>query len=160
MKYAGIGSRETPQNVLERFEIWSDWFSSKAHFLLRSGRAKGADTAFENGCRYHTLMQLFVAEDARNRNDWHDLAARFHPAWERCSEHARLLHARNCPIVLGENLDDPVDFICCWTKDGKASGGTGQALRIAEAYRIPVFNWHDTFAEARLRIFLNERGVK
>jgi len=28
----------------------------------------------------------------------------------------------------------------CWTKNGKSSGGTGQAIRIANDYKIPVFD--------------------
>jgi cell division GTPase FtsZ len=55
----------------------------------------------------------------------------------------RKLHARNAMIVLGKNLDDPVDFIICWTPGGTGSGGTGQALRIARAYGIPVYDLGD-----------------
>lgn len=158
MKYAGIGSRETPQWVLDRFKLWSYYFSNVAHIKLRSGRARGADTAFEIGCVHASMMELFVAEDAINRSEWVELAARFHPAWNKCSDFAKLLHARNGPIILGENLNDPVDFVCCWTKDGKASGGTGQALRICEAFGIPVFNWFYADAEEKMRSFLLERG--
>jgi hypothetical protein len=43
-------------------------------------------------------------------------------------------------IVLGWDLSAPVDFIVCWTKDGKASGGTGQALRLAEDRGIVIEN--------------------
>lgn len=28
----------------------------------------------------------------------------------------------------------------CWTKNGSGQGGTGQALRIAKAYNIPIFD--------------------
>lgn len=31
-------------------------------------------------------------------------------------------------------------LIICWTADGGASGGTGQAMKIARHYNIPVFN--------------------
>jgi len=37
-------------------------------------------------------------------------------------------------------LKDPSDFIVCYTENGKMKGGTAQALRIAEDYKIPVFN--------------------
>jgi hypothetical protein len=30
--------------------------------------------------------------------------------------------------------------VVCWTSDGKASGGTGQAIRIAKYYEIPTYN--------------------
>ncbi len=48
--------------------------------------------------------------------------------------------ARNCHQVLGCDLRTPSDFIICWTKNGKGLGGTGQALRIAKEYNIPIFD--------------------
>ena len=52
--------------------------------------------------------------------------------------------------VLGEDLQTPTSFIVCWTKDGKASGGTGQALRVAKKYDIPVFNLYNENAKIEL----------
>jgi hypothetical protein len=75
-----------------------------------------------------------------------ELAARFHPAWGRCSSAARSLHARNGHQVLGAELDSPVSFVACWTPDGsldggaRSAGGTGQALRIAAGFEVPVVN--------------------
>lgn len=63
--------------------------------------------------------------------------------------------SRNVYQVLGPNLDDPVEFIICWTKDGKASGGTGQAIRIANDYGVPVFNLKNVNASADLTTYLN-----
>ena len=37
-------------------------------------------------------------------------------------------------------MKSPVNAIVCWTKDAKTVGGTGQALRIAEDYGLPVIN--------------------
>ena len=44
--------------------------------------------------------------------------------------------------MLGDDLDQPVSFVVCWTPGGEVTGGTGQALRIAAdpQYNIPVFN--------------------
>lgn len=72
--------------------------------------------------------------------EWEQYSGPFHPAWDRCSQYAKNLHARNAAIILGKGLDDPVKFVVCWTKDGKATGGTGQGIRIAESLCIPVFN--------------------
>lgn len=134
MIYAGIGSRETPQTVLEMMTDFAEKYSSRG-FLLRSGGALGADTAFERGSSF---SEIFRANDATK--DSQLLAELFHPAWHRCSEYAKKLHGRNMMILLGKNLETPVNFIVCWTKDGKPSGGTGQALRAAAHYGIPVFN--------------------
>lgn len=134
MIYAGIGSRETPHLILNKMTDIAVKYSSLG-YLLRSGGAIGADTAFENGSSF---SEIFRAKDATK--DAILMAESFHPAWHRCSEYAKKLHGRNMMILLGKNLDTPVDFVVCWTKDGKPSGGTGQALRAALHYKIPVFN--------------------
>lgn len=69
-----------------------------------------------------------------------DMAEQYHPAWDKCSDGAKTLHSRNMPQVLGMQLDRPADLVVAWTKDGKATGGTGQAIRIAEDIGVPVAN--------------------
>ena len=46
--YAGIGSRETPQEFLNLFTRVAKYLSTK-DCVLRSGGAKGSDKAFELG---------------------------------------------------------------------------------------------------------------
>ncbi|MCA1800211.1 MAG: hypothetical protein LC650_02865, partial [Actinobacteria bacterium] len=65
----------------------------------------------------------------------------FHPKWDIIGSTGRDFLARNGYQVLGKNLKSPSDFIVCWTPEGKITGGTGQALRLADHYRIPVFNF-------------------
>ena len=55
--YAGIGSRETPPQVLEQMRKIGT-FLAERHYVLRSGGAKGADTAFELGCDNARLPNL------------------------------------------------------------------------------------------------------
>lgn len=133
--YAGIGSRETPDHILDLMNSLAIELQSRG-FTLRSGGAAGADTAFERGAGIR--KEIYRPEDASSAAL--SLAERFHPNWSRCSYQAKLLHARNGYQVLGRDLNSPVRGVICWTKDGKASGGTGQAIRIAEYHRIPVFN--------------------
>lgn len=140
--YAGIGSRETPFMVLNLMTGLAQTFL-RAGLTLRSGGAAGADRAFEDGAE--DKKQIFLASDVDQAAL--DLAAKFHPAWGRCSPYAKLLHARNGYQVLGRDLKTPSEFVCCWTKDGGPTGGTGQALRIAAAYHIPIFNLHDQRAK-------------
>lgn len=132
--YAGIGSRETPKDICDLMTKLADNLA-KLGWILRSGGAKGADLAFERGSK---KKEIFYANDATPESLV--LAEKYHPNWPACSEYARKLHARNGLILLGKNLDSPVELVICWTKDGKASGGTGQAIRIATSYEIPVFN--------------------
>ena len=142
--YAGIGSRETP------FEVTALMFK-RAHLLaqrgywLRSGAAHGADSAFEAGAfAAKGSHEIWLPWLGYNGNpsvlvptlEAYDLAAKYHPRWDRCSEAAKKLHARNSHIILGADLKTPVEFVLYWTPDGKASGGTGQGLRIAQAHGI------------------------
>ena len=69
-----------------------------------------------------------------------DMAEKYHPAWDKCSDGAKSLHSRNMPQVLGLQLDRPTDVVIAWTVDGKATGGTGQAIRVAEDLGVPVAN--------------------
>jgi len=50
---------------------------------------------------------------------------------------------RNSHQIFGWDMLKESDFIICWTKDGKFSGGTGQALRIADHYGIKIYNLYN-----------------
>lgn len=151
--YAGIGSRKTPADVLYQMAIIAQQLSDK--WLLRSGHADGADTAFESGCiSANGRMEIFVPwygfnSAPTNHPDYirpkatqglADYAAQFHPAWDKCTDAAKLMHMRNVCQILGEHGDAPVNLVICWTPKGLGQGGTGQAIRIAEAHNIPVFD--------------------
>lgn len=145
MYYAGIGSRETPPLILT---LMHDLAARLAPtHTLRSGRAIGADSAFERGAlSANGLTELFTADS--DIPDWaFATVAQFHPAPHRLSDYARRLHARNALILFGPN--GPTDtlsrvaFIICWTPNAAITGGTGQALRIAQCYSIHVRNLAD-----------------
>lgn len=136
--YAGIGSRETPENVLRDMTTIAMQLAIKG-FVLRSGRAKGADSAFEKGVNLIDPKRKVIRVATGDKSALNH-AALFHPQWGACNDRAKALHARNSLIMLGDWLDNPVRFVVCWTAGGAIVGGTGQALRIAAAYNIPVFN--------------------
>ena len=133
--YAGIGARDTPAVKLgEMMHIARKL--RLLDYVLRSGGAQGADSAFES--MVGTRKQIFRPSDSGLVAQEH--AAKYHPNWAACKPYVRKLHARNSIILLGTTLDTPVDFVVCWTPEGKVTGGTGQALRIALDYEIPIYN--------------------
>lgn len=147
--YAGIGSRRTPTKFQTIFyEIGK--YLGKKDFCLRSGGAMGADQAFERGCdlvlgnkeiylpwkNFNASNSGLIVSDPRA----FEIAEQFHPNWSNLSSGGRKLQARNSHQILGIDLNNPTNFVVCWTPDGKGSGGTGQALRIAKFYNIPVFD--------------------
>lgn len=146
-KYAGIGSRETPGHIASFMTAFAMSAALKG-CVLRSGAGKrpaepkpdtdSADLAFERGC--DLVRGRKVIRTPTYHQSALDHAAQFHPAWDRCSEWARAAHARNSLIVLGDWLDDPVQFVVCYTDGGQIKGGTGQGIRVAMAHNIPVYN--------------------
>jgi len=136
--YAGIGSRSTPKDILRLMRRVARSLACRG-YTLRSGGARGADRAFESGCL--GKKEIFTSKDVTYRAIHH--AELFHPAWDRVQPYAKLLLARNSQIVLGENLDKPVEFVVCYTPGAKVVGGTGQALRVAKGYQIRVHNLGD-----------------
>ena len=138
MYYAGIGSRATPPDILNLMSKLARKFSRQG-YILRSGGAKGADTAFHAGViDVCGEAEIFTVQHATPESL--EMAEKYHPNWSACSEYAKQLHARNGMIILGRHLDNPVKFVICWTPEGKITGGTGQALRIAADYKISVRN--------------------
>jgi hypothetical protein len=156
--YAGIGSRSTPGHICNAMTRMAAELEHNG-YTLRSGGALGADAAFEMGVTNPDHMDIFLPWRRFNGNnsplheiheEAHIMAEKFHPAWNRCSKWARMFHARNCYQVLGKSLSMPADFVLCWTPDGAVTGGTGQALRIAQHYNIPIINmfqsnWENNF---------------
>lgn len=154
-KIAIVGSRETPEPILE---IMRDLIISLrgTGTKIRSGGAEGAD---------HTVTEYASQEDREIYIPWDGFAGLYNtdigvqlwslsPARNEASKIAlkgyhsvtfarpshRSLHSRNAMQVLGFDLDDPVDFVLCWTPGGNKLGGTATAIRIAEDHNVPVYN--------------------
>ena len=151
MIYAGIGSRDTPEDVLEQFEYLGSWLGERGH-ILRSGHAAGADSAFERGCaKVCGRMEIYLPWRGFNgsasplifqENDGSaEIARTFHPNFDMLGQGAQKLQSRNSYQILGHDLSKLANFVVCWTKGGLGCGGTGQAIRIANHYGVPVFDF-------------------
>lgn len=149
MYYAGIGSRKTPDGVCIVFEQLGNVLAGMG-FVLRSGHADGADIAFEDGCdsrrgskEIWLPWRWFNGSDSPyivKEGKAFTIAESIHPAWDRCTDSAKKLHARNSHQILGIELNEPVQFVCCYTERGSGKGGTGQAIRLARMFKVPVFD--------------------
>lgn len=167
--YCGIGSRETPRHILtDMTGIAKDL--AEHGWVLRSGFAGGADMAFYNGAKANGgKMENYIPWGGFNQHpksvsfirpamtqELLELAKEHHPNWDACSMAAKKLHARNGCQILGLDLKTPVKMVICWTPNAKSGGGTGQAIRIARANNIPVFDLADDKAFDRLVAFVQE----
>ena len=152
LNYAGIGACATPAAILADMTVMAGWLA-RTGWHLASGGADGADSAFAAGAPagQRTIWLPWRGYNGHRGPDCRvlsqaalsacmEIAAPLHPAWDRCSSAVRKLHARNAAILLSDTLDSPVDACVAWTAGGSVTGGTGMAIRIAEAHGIPVFN--------------------
>jgi hypothetical protein len=136
--YTGVGSRSTPPYILEIMTRLARKLAIEG-WTLRSGGALGADTAFENGVTsVNAPKEIFLASDANKAAL--EMASIIHPAWHKCSDYVRKLHARNCFQVLGRDLRSPSSFLVCWTLNGADIGGTRTAIVLARNHNIEVIN--------------------
>ena len=163
MTYAGIGSRETPQEVLDKMTEVAKYLEGLG-YTLRSGGAVGADKAFEKGVT--SKKEVFLGTDKTGERE-KKIAREIHPN-PQALDNAKSktgqpianfmwnLMGRNTNQIFGAKLDTPVDFVLAWTQDGLTdyrerslkSGGTGQAIDMASRKGIPVINmandnWRD-----------------
>lgn len=152
--YTGVGSRETPPEILKKFLIISRFLEKKG-FILRTGDAKGADKYFRDGVQKKENKEVYDANDATIESM--DMASTVHPAWHNCSDYAKKLHGRNCFQVLGKDLNTPSNFLICWTDNGVIKGGTATAINLALKNNIPVFNLgKDDFQLDRFRDYIKK----
>jgi hypothetical protein len=136
--YTGVGSRSTPENImnvvgkLAKVLAYNGW-------TVRSGGAIGADRAFEAGAiAVGGGREIYFARDANAAAM--EMASKIHPAWNKCNDYVKKLHARNCFQVLGKDLKTPSSFLVCWTPDGADVGGTRTAIVLARNNNIEVIN--------------------
>jgi hypothetical protein len=156
MKYAGIGSRFAPKEILiECTEIGKNL--AKLGFILRSGHANGCDLAFEIGCddcngekeiflpwkKFNgSSSQYFLNWEIDNKLE--EIASSIYPNWRMAKHYVKSLHARNVQQILGKNADDKSDFVVCYTDrpydDPYKVGGTMFGIKLAMKHGIPVYN--------------------
>jgi hypothetical protein len=157
---AGIGSQDTPRDIqVEMFSLGQ--FCKANGIYVRSGGADGADKAFFNGAREFCINYL---PDERFGGPWPNWARTFpfdsldpeirakalrsvdeyHPnpeAVRRKGPRVVKLIARDYLQIMGSK--EPVvmsQAVVCWTLNGSGSGGTGQAIRVAKKFNIPVYD--------------------
>jgi predicted NAD-dependent protein-ADP-ribosyltransferase YbiA (DUF1768 family)/O-acetyl-ADP-ribose deacetylase (regulator of RNase III) len=119
--WKGFGSNPDSKHEKKR------WDQIRRHEEMTGERFEPAKARLLEGAMFRKAEQL---------------AAPHHPKWEELPDGHRKLHSRNMGQVYGPNLDTPARFEMAYTVDGKASGGTGQAIRTAQASGIPVLNLH------------------
>lgn len=160
LKYAGIGSRKavdtkTVEPLMKQCVEHLNAFNA----LCRSGGAAGPDEWCETTStdveRFLPFGKFRIDEIKQTPfiktiNTWElpkaiqdkamGMAIEVAPHLKFARYGARIMHGRNPFQIFGKDLNDPVDFVLCWTKFGKIEGGTATAINLALKHGIPVFN--------------------
>lgn len=167
--YTGVGSRRTPTPILNVMRVLGRALAEQG-WVLRSGGAAGADTAFEEGALAVDGSRLNIYlpwasfwRDAPKQGptvlpSWCDVPTRFknyehslpilvgvYPRYKRVSMGAQKLHRRNVYQVLGDDLATPSQFMIYWaepTGDG-VRGGTNTAFLLSQKYGVPTYNLYN-----------------
>ncbi len=169
--YTGIGSRDASELAMKMGSSLGRRFA-RLGFILRSGAARGMDTAFESGCNLaHGRKEIYLPFSGFNQripsgnplqrvlavgeNPLAEEEARnIHPNWAACSRFARQAHTRSVCQVLGEDLKSPSTFVVAWTPTGQDTGGSRTALVLARERDIPVYNLYKLDERLELKEYL------
>lgn len=126
--YTGIGSRETPIGVISIMED-AGYRLARMGLVLRSGKADGADAAFQRGAQrfsgakceiyipwkgfkggeglvdtYDITLDMVDREFPEHADMRWDWVKEVHGGWEKLSQGARKLHERNIHQLFGKDL--------------------------------------------------------
>lgn len=186
MAYAGIGSRETPPDILTKMTETAKWLNNKFGYKLQTGYKRisygkiteeGADKAFSDGTVNKELFGPDMAND-RTRKIAYEVHPNLKGMWnsvynkwkgkvgktkaEQYADGAINLQARNTNQVFGANLDAPVDFVLFYAEEQKSNplrpkGGTGQAVEMARRKGIPTINMADEDWKKQLEEVLSKK---
>lgn len=151
--YTGIGSRQTPAIVLNVFKKLATELETDG-YVLRSGGANGADTAFEAGVSNVKNKQIFLPWKNFNNNE-SNLTYDYEFAINKLNaviskSHLKnlignpavlKLHLRNVHQIYGCQSCEKTSFVVCWTEDANVVGGTATAIKLANKENIPVYNF-------------------
>lgn len=175
--FTGIGSRETPEDILLLMTEISKKLTSE-NWILRSGGSWGADEAFQKGVSDFSEIYLpyknfrrvegilgnyisdksiisdamYIVSKYNLHENWNDMLNNIN------QKDSVAMHTRNVFQILGADLKTKTKFVICWTKDGANkieetsyyTGGTRTAIRLALHLNIPVFNLNNKEDKERI----------
>lgn len=145
--FTGIGSRLIDSkhiNLLYKIACLLEQDGWKC----RTGDASGSDSVFRDAYISNPKnIYVFSARAVQldlytTANRAREIMYKYHPnpkavSYSKFSEY---LLTRDVYQVLGPSLREPSKIVICYTSNGELKGGTAMAIRIANAYGIPVLN--------------------
>lgn len=166
--YVGTGNKEAPSEILAKFKLISAELAAQ-DYTVRTSSMGGPDDIFEavNGkIELHLPWKGFNNKDSKftfNSPLALFIAKLFQPNFDTLKPFIQAFLAKNARLVLGKDLKSRAMFVMTWSEDGaetviektSKTGNTGHVIAIANAMKVPVFNFGKPDAEKRLRAYLN-----
>lgn len=148
--YAGIGDVNIPANIQELMKMIGEELAHQG-YVLRTGGAKGADTAFMEGCdKAKGIKEIFYPSDIHVNAKTLKIAKEIHGHWEYCENKQPKpgnkysfpvqAHCRNMKIINGDLLNNPVEFTIAYQDINQVTGGTWQGIKYSKKLGIKVYN--------------------
>jgi hypothetical protein len=172
--YTGIGNRDTPQFYLDVMTKVAALLEQK-QYILRSGGADGADSAFYQGVRNKLNCEIYLPWKGFNDLDYqyhipneaYRILENVCPYMDKLTPFLLKLYGRNVLQILGNDLSHPSKFVICYTRDGyigrgttcTRTGGTKIAIDLACLYNVPVFNLKITEHYNHIANFFNGDNI-
>ena len=154
--YAGIGARQTPQDILRYMSDQARILEGKG-LILRTGDANGADKAFRDAAKHKLVYTPNQPIEQWARDE---VSVLCDTEYNQMNEHTRNLLARNMYQLFGsgasKSTKQPSKFVLYWSLPSpqwdtgvhtnnyyNCSGGTRYAVRAACNAGIPTFNLYN-----------------
>ena len=154
--YTGVGSRETPDDILILMRRIGYIMAMKG-VALRTGEADGADHAFYKGVVYandingvksknevfvaaapkeyhcvNDIVNIFSGDSSSPIDTLRNIAGRIRGSWDDLSYFGAMCHIRNVAQVLGVDGNSPSRGLICWAKPVNPPKMTDTQIRYVE----------------------------
>lgn len=170
LPYTISGNREIPPQILNLLVEFVKDLDQRGYTMRTAGR-EGPEDTFEKAAtrkEIHLPWRGFLDKESKFSfapEAARVLAAKFHPSFDGLSRGVQTFLATDVRVVMGKDLKAPALFLITWSEDGaetpqektSRTGNAGQAIAVANALKIPVFNFGKAGTEARLRQYLGSK---
>lgn len=175
MSVAIIGSRRITEKQFDYLVKVGEAFARRG-WVVRTGCADGADHAGMTGTRNVNpdLLHLFLPwstynkgyqeetdtvtiYDEKQHQEWAKSVSIFHPAPDKLKQGAFKLMARNYGIIMHGT---PVDVVVAFPISDTDVGGTGQGMRLAKEYEIPLYTVCNRADRLALKQFIESIPIR
>lgn len=166
--YVGAANKDTPSDVQAKFKLIAAELASH-DYTVRTGAMHEVDEIFENvdgKKELHLPWRDFNNKESKltfNSPLALYVAKLFQPNFDTMKPFLQAFLAKNARLILGKDLKSRAMFVITWSEDGaetiiektSKTGNVGHLIAIANAMKVPVFNFGKPDAEKRLRAYLN-----